>query len=64
METSDISQLASSLNQSRTAEAVQMAVLKKSMNMDMQSSVQLIQAATHVPANNPPHLGRHIDVFA
>jgi len=64
MDTSDIGRLASSMNQSRTAEAVQMAMLKKSMELNAQSGVHLIQAATSAGSRNPPHLGSRIDVYA
>lgn len=64
MDTANISSMATSLSQSRTAEAVQMAVLKKSMDMDAQSGAQLVQAAVNAAPKNPPHLGNRIDVFA
>jgi Putative motility protein len=64
MEASKMSSLATSISQSRTAEAVQMAVLKKSMDLNLQAGAQLIQAATPVASRSPPHLGSQIDVFA
>lgn len=64
MDTANISSMATSLSHSRTAEAVQMAVLKKTMDMDAQSGAQLIQATANAAAKNPPHLGNRIDVYA
>lgn len=64
MDTSEIGSLATSLSQARTAEAVQMAVLKKSMDLNMQGGAQLIEATATAAGKNPPHLGSRIDVFA
>lgn len=64
MNTSDIATLASNLSQSRTADAVQMLVLKKSMDLSAQGGMQLVQAATQAANNNPPHLGSQIDTYA
>lgn len=64
MDTSGIAALATSLNQSRTAEVVQFSVLKKAMDMSAQNGLQLIQVASQVVPNNPPHLGNRIDTMA
>ena len=64
MDTSEISALATSMNQARTAETVQLSVLKKSMDINAQNGQQLIQAAARVVPNNPPHLGNRIDTTA
>jgi hypothetical protein len=50
--------------QADTASAVQMAVLKKALDMEGQSALQLVQAATQVSYNNPPNLGNKVDTFA
>lgn len=64
MDTSGISNMATSMSQARTAEAVQMAVLKKSMDIRAQSGMQLVQAAANAAPSNPPHLGNKIDTYA
>jgi hypothetical protein len=43
---------------------VQLAVLKKAMDIQAQGAMQLIQAAAQVIPNNPPNLGNQVDVFA
>lgn len=64
MNISGISSLASSVSQSSNADAVQLAVMKKAMDINAQSALQLIQVASNVIPNNPPHLGKKIDTFA
>lgn len=64
MDTSEISSLATGMSQSRTAEAAQMAVLKKARDINIEGSMQLIQAISGVAPKNPPHLGSQIDTFA
>lgn len=65
MDTSAIASLASDLSQTRTAGAVQIAVLKKAMDIEANGALQLLQA---LPApmlvNNPPNLGNNVDTFA
>lgn len=60
MDVSTIASVATGMSQAQTAQAVQLAVLKKAMDMEAQSALQLLQA---LPAN-PPHLGNNIDIFA
>ncbi|MBK6357124.1 MAG: YjfB family protein [Betaproteobacteria bacterium] len=48
------------MSQVQTADAVQVAVLKKAMDIEKQSAVQLLQA---IPSN-PAHLGNNVDAFA
>jgi hypothetical protein len=65
MDVSAIASLATEMSQARTSDAVQMAVLKKALDMQGQGALQLLEAALQsVPANNPPHLGNRIDTFA
>ena len=64
MDVSGIAAAATDLSQSRTANAVQVAVLKKTMDIQGQGAIQLIQAATQAIAQNPPNLGSRIDTFA
>ena len=59
MDVSAIASLATQMSQAQTADAVQVAVLKKAMDIQEQSALQLLQA---VP-NNPPNLGNNVDQF-
>lgn len=63
MEVSGIAAAASEMSQARTADAAQLAVLKKAMDIQAQGAMQLIAAAQVIP-NNPPHLGNRIDTRA
>lgn len=44
--------------------AVQMLVLKKALQIEGQSALQLIQAVTQAGYNNPPNLGNRVDTYA
>jgi hypothetical protein len=52
------------MSQARTAEAVQITVLKKALDIQAQGALQLIQAASQVISTNPPNLGNQIDTMA
>lgn len=67
MDVTGVAALATAMSQERAANAVQMAVLKKAMDIESQGALQLIQAASQVvsgASNNPPHLGNSVDTFA
>jgi hypothetical protein len=69
MDVSTISAIATQMSQERTASAVQIAVLKKAMDIEAQGAMQLIQAAVQASAMgampaNPPHLGNQVNTFA
>lgn len=68
MDTTAIASLATDLSQARTTSAIQMAVLKKTMAIEAQGAMQLVQAAAQATqtagASNPPHLGNSVDLFA
>jgi hypothetical protein len=64
MDTISIAALATDLSQARTEQAVQLAVLKKAMDVQAQGAMLLVEAAAQVIPNNPPHLGNSIDTFA
>ena len=62
----DVTALASSstaLSQAQTGDAVGIAVLKKAMDIQAQSAMQLLQALPQ-PYSNPPNLGNSVDVRA
>ncbi len=52
------------MSQARTVDAVQIAVLKKALDIQAQGAMQLVEAAAQVIPNNPPNLGNHIDTSA
>lgn len=66
MDVTAIASLATSMSQTRTTNDVQMAVLKKAMDIEAQGALQLVQAASQSVAasGNPPHLGNSVDTFA
>jgi hypothetical protein len=65
MDTLAIASLATDMSQARTANAVQLAVLKKAMDIESQGALQLVQAAAQATQHaNPPHLGNSVDTFA
>lgn len=64
MDTTAIAALVTDMSQARTESAVQMAVLKKSMDLQAQGALQLLQALPQPPATNPIHLGQNVDIFA
>lgn len=59
MDMNGLSSLSSALSQAQTGDAVGIAVLKKAMDIQAQSAMQLIQAAQ---TSNPAHLGQSVDV--
>jgi hypothetical protein len=64
MDTSAIAALATNMHQARTTEDVQLAVLKKALDSNARSGIQLIQAASQSAPRYPPHLGSLIDTIA
>lgn len=65
MEVTDVARLATTMASTATAEAVNVAVLKKAMNIQADSATALLQALPPVtPANLPPHLGQNINTTA
>jgi hypothetical protein len=64
MDVTAIAALATDMSQARTAEAVQITVLKKALDIQAQGALQLIQAASQVISTNPPNLGNQIDTMA
>ena len=56
--------LSTAMSQAQTSNAVQMAVLKKAMDIGSDSAAQLIEAIPQATAPNPPHLGNKVDTWA
>jgi hypothetical protein len=63
MDVTAIAAAATQMSQARTANAVQLAVLKLAMDVQSQGALQLLQAVTPA-AGNPPHLGNAVDTYA
>jgi len=64
MDVSNIASAATAMSNAQTSTAVQMAVLKKAMDIGTNSAEQLIEAIPQAAAPNPPHLGNSIDTYA
>jgi hypothetical protein len=63
MDVSAIADLASRMSQDRLGQAVDVAVLKKAMQLQQESAMSLISAIT--PASSlPSHLGQNVNVVA
>ena len=63
MDISALASVASSLSQAKVGDAVGTLVLKKAMDIQAQSAMQLIEALPQV-ASNPLNLGNSVDVRA
>lgn len=63
MDIAGISSPSAALAQGSVAETVGNAMLRKALDIQMQSAQQLLEALPQV-ASNPPHLGNSIDVKA
>jgi hypothetical protein len=61
MELSGVASLSTALSQSIPGDAVGTLVLKKAMELQKQSAMQLLEAVPQVP-NNPPNLGNSVDI--
>lgn len=62
MDVAGIASLSTALSAAATGDAVAVQVLKKSLDLEAQGALQLLQALPAV--NNPPHLGNAVDVRA
>ncbi len=62
MEVSGLAAAATEMSQAKIVDAVQLAVLKRAMDIEAAGAMQLVQAATQVISNNPPNLGNQIDI--
>ena len=64
MDISSVANASAVLSQANTGDALAVLVLKKAIDLQAQSALQLIQALPQATANNPPNLGQNINVFA
>ena len=63
MDISSVGSLTTALSQVQAGDAVGIQVLKKAMDIQAQSALQLLQGLPQAP-NNPPNLGNNVDVKA
>lgn len=63
MDISTLASVSSALSQAQTGDTVGTLVLKKAMDLQAQSAMQLLEALPQVPSN-PPNLGNSVDVRA
>lgn len=61
MDISSVGSLTSALTQVQGSDAVSTLVLKKSIDLQEQSALQLLQTLPRV-TNNPPNLGNSVDI--
>ena len=61
MDIGSVGGLSSALSQARTGDAVALLVMKKAIDVQAQTALQLLQALPAV-ASNPPNLGSSVDV--
>lgn len=65
MDVTGLASLATGMANAQLQQAVQLAVLKKAMDIEKSGALQLLQAAAGAAVTpNPPHLGNHVDTFA
>ena len=64
MDISSVGSIPASISQASTGDAVAISVLKKSLDIQAQSAMQLIQALPQVTTNSPPNLGGSVNTFA
>jgi hypothetical protein len=63
MDISGIARLATAMSQERTAQATDVALLRKALDMQQESAATLIAAVTPA-ASLPSHLGQNVNVVA
>jgi hypothetical protein len=63
MDIGSIGSLSTALGQAKTGDAVAILVLKKALDVQAQTALQLLQAVPPA-ASNPPNLGNSVDVRA
>jgi len=63
MDVTDIANTATAMSQQKLGSDVQVAMLKKAIDISAQSAVALI-AAIPLPPSNLPHMGNSVDTYA
>jgi len=63
MDVSGMGSVSSAMTQEQTGAAAAMLVLKKSIDLEANNTLQLLQALPQV-SSNPPNLGNSVDIRA
>lgn len=63
MDIGAVGSFSSAMSVGETANAVQLSVQKKAMDIEKQSAMQLISGVTESAPQNPPNLGNKVDTF-
>ena len=64
MDISSVGSILSATSQAQTGDAVGIAVLKKAIDLQAQSALQLIASLPQPATNSPPNLGQGVNTFA
>ena len=64
MDINSIASASTELSQARIADAVSIAVLRKTLDIQEQTAMQLIQALPQPVTSSPPNLGNTVNTFA
>ena len=64
MEINNVGNVSAALSQAGTGDAVAITVLKKSLDIQAQSALQLIQALPQPAPSNPPNLGNRVNTYS
>ena len=64
MNVSDLAGQALAMTTQNTRDAISLAVLKKTLEIERNSVLTLLDAAVQQGASNPPHLGNSVDTRA
>jgi hypothetical protein len=64
MNVNSVGTVSSAISQASTGDAVAITVLKKSLDIQAQSALQLLQALPQPTTVNPPNLGNRVNTFA
>lgn len=64
MDISSVGNVSAAVSQAGTGDAVAITVLKKSLDIQAQSAMQLIQALPQPAPSSPSNLGNGVNVYA
>jgi len=64
MNVSSVGNPSAAISQASTGDAVAISVLKKTLDVQAQGALQLIQSLPLPSTNNPPNLGNSVNTFA
>ena len=64
MDIGSFASTSSAVSQAQTGDAVAVSVLKKAIDLQAQTALQLIQSIPQPAASGPAHLGQGVNTFA